>query len=80
MVSCCKLLGVRSFVLEVRSWSGHDVPVNLHQTSVILCSDKKGQGPKAQLTPSEVQVLAKRRQISVGDSLRARSPDPAQLS
>ena len=27
MVSCCKLLGVRSFVLEVRSWSGHDVPV-----------------------------------------------------
>ena len=26
------------------------------------------------------QVLPKRRQISVGDSLRARSPDPAQLS
>ena len=80
LVSCCKLLGVRSFVLEVRSWSGNNVPVNLHQTNVILCSDKKGQGPKAQLSPSKVQVLAKRRQISVGGSLRARSPDPAQLS
>ena len=55
-VSCWKLLGVRSFVLEVRSWSGHDVPVNVHQTNVSLCSDKKRQGPKAQLSPSEVQA------------------------
>ena len=31
VVSCCKLLGVTSFVLEVRSRSGQDVPVNLHQ-------------------------------------------------
>ena len=61
MVSGCKLLGVRSFVPEVRSQSGNDVPVNLHQTNVILCSDKKGQGPKAQLLPSKVLVLAKRR-------------------
>ena len=61
MVSCCKLLGVRAFVLEVRSWSGHNVPVNLHQINVILSSDRKGQGPMAQLSPSEVQVRAKRR-------------------
>ena len=80
MLSSCKLLGVRSFVPEVGSRSGNDVPVNLHQTNVIVCSDKKGQGPKAQLLPCEVQVLAKRMQVSVGSSLRARSPDPAQLS
>ena len=61
MLSSCKLLGVRSFVPEVRSQSGNDVPVNLHQTNVILCSDKKGQGLKAQLFPSEVKDLAKRR-------------------
>ena len=80
MLSSCKLLGVRSFVSEVRSRSGNDVPVNLHQTNVILCSDKKGQGPKAQPSPCEVQVLAKRRQVSVGSSLGARFPGPAQLS
>ena len=34
----------------------------------------------AQLSPLEIQVLVKRRQISAGGSLRARSPDPAQLS
>lgn len=53
----CSLLGFRSFVLEVRSRSGNDVPVNLHQINVIFCSDKKGRGPKAQLSSSEVQVL-----------------------
>ena len=51
----CELLGVRSFVLEVRSQSGNDAPINLHQRRVILCSDKKGPGPQAQLFPSEVQ-------------------------
>lgn len=61
MVSCCRLLGVRFFVLEVRSWSGNDVLVILYEMNVILCSDKKGQGPKAQLLPSKVLVLAKRR-------------------
>ena len=61
MVSCCRLLGVRFFVLEVRSWSGNDVLVILYQMNVILCSDKKGQGLKAQLLPSKVLVLAKRR-------------------
>ena len=76
----CKLLGVRSFVLQVRSWSGSYVPVNLYQMNVILCPDKKEQGPKAQLSLSKVPVLAKRRQISGGSSLRARFPHPAQLS
>ena len=79
-LSCCRLLGVRAFVLQVRSWSGSDVPVNLYQMNVILCPDKKEQGPKAQLAPSKVPVLAKRRQISGHSSLRARFPHPAQLS
>ena len=56
MVSCCRLLGGRSFVPEVRSWAGKDVPVNLHQTNVTLCPDKKGEGAKAHLSPSEVQA------------------------
>ena len=47
---------------------------------MLLCFYKKGQGPKAQLSLSKVQVLAKRRQISAGCSFRARSPNPAQLS
>ena len=46
----------------------------------ILCPDQKGQDPKAQLSPSKVPVLAKRRRISVGSSFRARFPHPSQLS
>ena len=61
MVRCCRLLGVRFFVLEIRSWSGNDVLLILYQMNAILCSDKKGQGPKAKLLPSKVLVLAKRR-------------------
>ena len=80
MVTCCRLLHVRSFVLKVRSWLSNNVPVHLYKTNVILCPDKKGQGPKAQRSPSKVPVLAKSRQSSVGSSLRAGSPDPAQLS
>lgn len=62
---------------------GNDVPVNLYKpmlfsVSVILLS-KKGQGPKAQPASSKVLVLAKRRQISAGSSLRVRFSDPAQL-
>ena len=76
MVSWCKLLGVRSFVLEVRSWSGNDVPVNLHRANVILCSDKKGQGLTAQFSPSKVQVLAKREGVSAG----AGHPSPERSS
>lgn len=58
-VSCCKLLGVRVF--EVRSWSGKKVPITLYQMNIIFCPNKKGQGPKVQLSPSEVPVLAKRK-------------------
>ena len=79
MVNCCRLLGVRSSVLEVRSWSANHVPVNLCKINVILCPDKKGQSPKAQLSPSKVPVLAKRRQISVGSSFGARFSQRAQL-
>ena len=43
MVSCCRLLGVRSFFLEVWSWSSDDVPVNLYQMNVILCPVKKAR-------------------------------------
>ena len=80
VISCHRLLGVSSFVLEVRSWSGNDVPVNLYQMNVILCPDQKGQSPKAQPSPSKVQVKAKRREKSVSSSFRARFPHPAQLS
>ena len=73
MVSCCRLLDVRSFVLEVRSWSGNDVLINLFLMNVIVCSDKE-QSPKAQFSPSKGPVRAKRRQISVCSSFRARFP------
>ena len=79
MVSYCRLLGVRSFVLEVRSWSGNDVPVGLFLMNVIVCSDKE-QSPKAQFSPSKGPVLAKRRQILVWSSFRARFPHLSQLS
>ena len=79
MVSCCRLLGVRSFVLEVRSWAGNDVPINLFLMNVIVCSGKK-QSPKAQFSPSKGPVLAKRRQISVCNSFRARFPHLTRLS
>ena len=48
--------------------------------NVVLRLDKKGQGAKVQLSPSKVLVLAKRRQSSVGSSLRAGSPGSTQLS
>ena len=51
VVSPCRLLRVRAFVLEVKSWSGNDVPINFYQTNIILCSDRKGPGPKAHLHP-----------------------------
>ena len=46
MVSYYKLHVVKSFVLEVKSWSDNNVPINLYQTNVILCPDKEEQGPK----------------------------------
>ena len=77
MGSCCKGLSVRVFALQVRSWSGDHVPINLHQMNVILCPDKKGQVPR-QLLPRRSPVLAERRRISAAGSLKARSPDAAQ--
>ena len=59
--------------------SGNATPVNLYQTNIILCSEKNWQGPEDQ-SPSKVQVLTERRRISVGSSLKPRSPDPALLS
>ena len=58
----------------------YNVPVNLHKMNVILSLDKKGHGSNRQLSPSKISGLAKRRQISVGGSFRARFPHPAQLS
>ena len=48
--------------------------------NIILCPDKKGQDPNPQLSPSEVQVLAKTKQRSAGGVFRARFPDAVQLS
>ena len=48
-----KVLSVSSFFIEVRSWSGKNVSIHLHQINVTLCSDEKGQGPKAYLSPSK---------------------------
>ena len=59
--------------------SGNATPVNLCQTNIILCSEKKRQGPE-DLSSSKVQVLTERRQISVGSSLKPRSPGPTLLS
>ena len=51
------------------SWSGNDVLINLYHTNITVFSDKKGQGPKAQLLLSEVQVLAKRIQVTLPGSI-----------
>ena len=39
---------------------------------------QEGQGPKAQLSPSKVPVLTKKRQIPIGISFGARFPHPVQ--
>ena len=44
----------------VRSRSGNNIPLNSHQTNAILCSDKYGLGPSAQLSLSEVQAWLRR--------------------
>ena len=43
LVSCYKLLGVRAFVLEVRSRSGNNVPVNLQLMNVSSVMARKGK-------------------------------------
>ena len=80
VASCCELFGVKSFVLEVRSWSDNNVPVSPYQVNFYSLSWQEKQGPKAQLSPPKVPILAKRRQVSVGSSFSARPPHPAQLS
>ena len=57
VVSCYRFLGVTSFVLKVRSWSGNNVPIYLYQMNVIFCHScpvKRGQSLKAQLSPWNV--------------------------
>ena len=36
MVSCYRILGVTSFVLKVRSWSGNNVHIYLFQMNVVF--------------------------------------------
>ena len=55
MGSCCKHLSVKAFALQVRSWSGNQVPINLHQMNVILWQEKPG--PQTQLLPCQSPVL-----------------------
>ena len=63
LVSCYRLLGVTSFVLKVRSWSGNNVPIYPYQMNVIFCHScpvKRGQSLKAQLSPWNVPSLINR--------------------
>lgn len=45
-------------------WSSNHVSINLYETNIILYSDKKRKVPKAQLSPSKVQVLAEEADLS----------------
>ena len=49
MISC--KLGVRSFFLEVRLWSGHYIPVNLHQIKYYFVLTRKGKVPRLDFHP-----------------------------
>ena len=71
VVSCCNLLGVRSFALEVGSWSGNDVPQISACYSVLK---RKGKGPRPNLPPPRSQSW-----LRGGSSFRGRFPHPAQL-
>lgn len=52
VVSPCRLPCIRAFVLEVRSWSGNDVPINSTKQTLSFVLTGKGQVPKVQLSPS----------------------------
>ena len=57
VVNCYRLLGVTSFMLKGRSWSGNNFPIYLYQMNVIFCHScpvKRGQSLKAQLSPWSV--------------------------
>ena len=48
---CCQQLGVRSFVLEVRPWSGKDVTINLHKQMLFSVLTRKGNIPRHNFHP-----------------------------
>ena len=50
MGSCCKLLGVRSCVLGISSWSSHNIPINLHQTLLSVLT-REGKVPRHNCHP-----------------------------
>ena len=64
VVVASKVLGVSSFFIEVRSWSGKSVSIHRHQINVTLCSDEKGQGPKAHVSSSKGRALAEEAELS----------------
>ena len=80
MVSCCKLLGVRIFV--VRSWFGNDFPVYLYQMNVIClllteqCYSvltRKGKVPRHNFHPPRSQSWLRGGKAQL-QLLRARFP------
>ena len=75
MVSCCILFDVRSFVLEVGSWSSNDAAVTLPNECYCLFWQGRARSQDTAL-PYKVLIWTKGRQV--GSCLR--SPDPAQLS
>src|SRR5574340_828112 len=79
VVSCYRCLGVTSFVLQVRSWSGNTVPIyECYFLSFLPCQKRaKSQGTTFTL---KCPILDKQKQISFGSSLRDRFPHSSQLS
>ena len=49
VVSSYRFIGVTSFLLKVRTWSGNKVPIYLYQMNVIFCHSfpvKRGESLK----------------------------------
>ena len=80
VVSCCRLLGVRSFVSMCSHGQVSESAANLYQIHFILCSDTNVQSSQGQRSASKVPILAERREISAGSCFRARPPHPAPAS
>lgn len=78
MVACCKLLGVRSFVLNVSH--GQEQQCSYKSPSNKSSSLLLGRACRAAFHSPEVSPWLERRQRSVGSALSTRSPYPAQLS
>ena len=67
-LAVAKVLVLDALFLEVRSRSGNGVPivpVNPHQANVILYSNKKGRGLKAQWPHSKIKIVAEETNITV---------------